>query len=214
MGRLLAGRGCDVVGVDASAQLVSAAQGRAGPRERYLVGDARRLTQLELGQFDCACCTMALMNIDPLGSALEGVGALLRDRGAFVGVILHPAFRAPRQTSWGWDSSSEPAHQYRRVDAYLSSGQWPIVMNPGAVSRGARPVTTTTFHRPIERYVAALREAGFIIELLEEWPSMRRSEPGPRAEAENRARSEIPLLLAWRARKITLPSPPGSHGAK
>ncbi|MFG0284661.1 MAG: pseudouridine synthase [Phycisphaerales bacterium JB039] len=211
MGRLLAGRRQEVVGVDASERLIEAARRRAGPRERYVVGDARRLEALDLGVFDSACCIMALMNIDPLGPVLGGIAAALRPGGAFVGVILHPAFRAPRQTSWGWDADATPARQYRRVDGYLSTGQWPIVMNPGAVARGAAPVTTMTHHRPIQRYIHALHQARLVVELLEEWPSMRRSEPGPRAEAENRARREIPLLLAWRARKVDLPPLPGAH---
>ena len=84
-------------------------------------------------------------------------------------------------------------------------------MNPGSAARGQAPVTTTTFHRPIQRYIQALSAAGLLVEALEEWPSMRESEPGPRADAENRARREIPLLLAWRARRIDPPTVPSSN---
>lgn len=206
LGRRLASLGAEVTGIDVSPKLIEAAQRRAGPSERYLVADARSLDTREppLGEFDAACCIMALMNIDPLGPALAGIARHLRPGGAFVGVILHPAFRAPRQTSWGWDpeGGADGGVQYRRVDGYLSTGQWPIVMNPGAAARGEPPITTTTFHRPIQRYVQALAAAGMLVETIEEWPSMRQSEPGPRAEAENHARREIPLLLAWRARKL------------
>jgi hypothetical protein len=45
--------------------------------------------------------------------------------------------------------------------------------------------------------------AGFWIDALEEWPSLRTSQPGPRAAAENRARREIPLFLALRARRVS-----------
>jgi RluA family pseudouridine synthase len=89
--------------------------------------------------------------------------------------------------------------QFRRVDGYLSSGHREIVMNPGAVSGGSDRVVTLTHHRPIQTYVRLLREAGFLIEALEEWPSARESEPGPRAAEENRARREIPMFLAIRA---------------
>lgn len=203
LGRRLASLGAQVTGIDVSPRLIEAARRRAGPSEQYLVADARSLDTLEpaLGEFDAACCIMALMNIDPLGPTLAGIAGRLRPGGSFVGVILHPAFRAPRQTSWGWDPA-DGGVQYRRVDGYLSAGQWPIVMNPGAAARGEPPITTTTFHRPIQRYVQALAAAGMLIETIEEWPSMRESEPGPRAEAENHARREIPLLLAWRARKL------------
>jgi hypothetical protein len=47
--------------------------------------------------------------------------------------------------------------------------------------------------------VNAMGEAGLLVDRLEEWPSMRRSQPGPRAAEENRARTEIPMFLAIRA---------------
>jgi hypothetical protein len=37
---------------------------------------------------------------------------------------------------------------------------------------------------------------------MEEWPSLRQSQPGPRAQEENRARREIPMFLALRAVKL------------
>ena len=72
-------------------------------------------------------------------------------------------------------------------------------MNPGAASSGAERIVTLTHHRPIQTYVRLLREAGLMIDALEEWPSARESEPGPRAAEENRARREIPMFLAIRA---------------
>jgi hypothetical protein len=147
---------------------------------------------------------MALMNIDPLEPVFRGAAELLRPGGALVGVILHPAFRAPKRTSWGWDAGagragSAGARQYRRVDAYLSPARAPITMNPGYAAHGAEAVETATFHRPLQDYVRALAAAGFVIETIEEWASQRESEPGPRAAEENRARREIPMFLAFRA---------------
>jgi SAM-dependent methyltransferase len=237
----MAAMGLDVVGVDASPRLIEAARRRAGetngadPAEpgavarglRFEVGDARELQKLSepLGAepFDAVTCIMALMNIDPLEPVLRGAASLLRPGGAFVAVILHPAFRAPGQTSWGFEEEegrgtpmARPGkygkgrqdrrpgppvrvRQYRRVDGYLSPGQASIMMNPGKAAHGAEAVTTWTFHRPIQSYAKALAEAGFLIEALEEWPSMRKSEPGPRATEENRARREIPMFLGLRA---------------
>jgi hypothetical protein len=173
-----------------------------------------------LGPFNHATCIMALMNIEPLSPVLEGLARLLPGRGRVVSVILHPAFRAMGQTSWGWDEGAtaervperrqgsrakrgggpEPltGKQYRRVDGYLSPGQREIVMNPGAASSGAEPVVTLTFHRAIQHYIKAHADAGFMVDALEEWPSVRMSEPGPRAKEENRARREIPMFLAIR----------------
>jgi 23S rRNA-/tRNA-specific pseudouridylate synthase/SAM-dependent methyltransferase len=228
LARRLTEAGASVVGVDASPRLIEAARKRAtaeptekgrradqSPAARFEVGDARDLPALRglIGEepFDAAVCVMALMNIDPVGPVFRGVGELLRPGGVLVAVILHPAFRAPGRTAWGWERNSAsraahralgesgPAGQYRRVDAYLSAARAPIVMNPGSAARGGEAVETFTFHRPLRDYFAALAGAGFVVEALEEWASQRRSEPGPRAEEENRARREIPMFLGLRA---------------
>lgn len=212
--------GVGTVGIDASKKLIDAARrhNAAQKNVKFEVGDARFLPQLNLeGPFDAATCIMALMNIDPLEPVLRGAAGLVRAGGAFVAVILHPAFRTPVQTSWGWEERPADARpqrgrddsrgpgprrsvkQYRRVDGYLSPGQMPITMNPGHAARGAEPVQTWTFHRPIQTYARVLAEAGFLVEAIEEWPSMRRSQPGPRAAEEDRARREIPMFLGLRA---------------
>lgn len=222
LARTMAAQGLNVLGVDASPRLVEAARQRAqraGVPARFEIGDARALGEIDPGvlggPFDAATCVMALMNIDPLEPVMGGAAALLRPGGAFVAVILHPAFRAPGQTSWGWEEERPPrrgrddrpargrVRQFRRIDGYLSPGQMPIVMNPGRAAHGAAPVTTWTFHRPLQTYIRALAEAGFLVEALEEWPSMRTSQPGPRAAEENRARREIPMFLGLRAVKAS-----------
>jgi hypothetical protein len=54
----------------------------------------------------------------------------------------------------------------------------------------------------MQSYISALAEAGLCVDALEEWVSNKKSLPGKRAKAENRARKEIPLFLALRARLI------------
>jgi len=46
--------------------------------------------------------------------------------------------------------------------------------------------------------VNAFAGAGLLVDAMEEWPSVRMSQPGPRAAEENRARREIPMFLALR----------------
>ncbi len=208
--RRLAGMGVHAVGVDAAERLVefaraAASKERASASAEFHVGDARALTDLGLNHFDHATCIMALMNIEPLVPVFEGVARALKPGGSMVSILLHPAFRQPGQTSWGWageKSGGKSGHvQYRRVDRYLGPSQQAIVMNPGAVSSGKPAVTTLTFHRPMQAYIQAIAAAGMVVDALEEWPSGRISEPGPRAEAENAARREIPMFLAIRARR-------------
>jgi 23S rRNA-/tRNA-specific pseudouridylate synthase/SAM-dependent methyltransferase len=201
--RKLAELGLDAVGVDASPRLIDAARSRAeGLSIRFDVGDARSLDAAALGApFDSATCVMALMNIEPVEPVLKGVAAALKPGGSLVVVILHPAFRAPGQTAWGWEDGGKQSRQFRRVDGYLSPGQVPITMNPGFAAHGAETVQTWTFHRPLQTYFKSLADAGFVVETLEEWPSQRTSQAGPRAAEENRARREIPMFLGFRAIK-------------
>lgn len=247
--RRLGELGVKATGVDSSPRLIESAQGgKGGGTSRFVVGDVRalgKIAELDSAQgdepFDAATCIMALMNMEPIEPVLQGVASVLKEGGRFAFVVLHPAFRAPGQTSWGWEEQRNHAgmeprglgerdsrgregresrnfderrgrdmggqgqggiRQYRRVDGYLSPGQSPIVMNPGAAAHGADAITTWTFHRPIQTYARVLHETGFAIELIEEWPSARSSSPGPRAAEENRARREIPLFLAVRAIKV------------
>jgi len=225
--RALGSLGIASVGVDSSPKLVENASRirvHGGEQPQYLVGDARSLPSLKIGPFDHVTCIMALMNIDPLSPVFAGVASSLKVGGHFVAVMLHPAFRAPGQTSWGWDDGRSTANsptaptpkrdgppktrpgqrmtQFRRVDGYLSPAQRSILMNPGAASTGKTAVTTWTYHRPLQQYVKLLSEAGFAIDGLEEWPSLRASEPGPLAAEENRSRREIPMFLAFRALRV------------
>ena len=197
LSRMLAQLGCEVVGVDAAPSLVAAAKSRSRSertpnRPEFLVGDATGLDALKLkpASFDSVICVMALANMDPLEPVFAAVRTLLVPGGKLVFVITHPAFRGHGQTSWGWDDRS--GVQFRRVDGYLSSGSKQIQMHPGQ----APDVMTTTFHRPLQTYIRQLAGAGLAVTDLQEWPALRHSQPGPRAEAENRSRREIPLFLA------------------
>jgi hypothetical protein len=50
--------------------------------------------------------------------------------------------------------------------------------------------------------VKSLRNAGLLIDAIEEWASHKQSTSGPRAAAENVARKEIPMFMAMRAVKV------------
>ncbi len=198
--------GVAYVGLDASEALIEAARAGSPEGSEYLVGDARDMAGagLEPGGFDAAACVLALMNIDPMNGVLRSAVEMLRPGGRVVIVVLHPAFRSPGRTHWGWATSPLDGTevQFRRVDAYLSDDATDVVMNPGQVAGGAAPVTTTTHHRPIGGYTGAIASAGLVIDAVEEWASARTSEPGARAGEEDRARAEIPMFLAIRAIRL------------
>ncbi|MEW6610036.1 MAG: class I SAM-dependent methyltransferase [Patescibacteria group bacterium] len=186
--------GSEIVGVDASPQLIGYAR-RVSPKQiRFIVGDVRKLPrEVAEERFDAISCILAIANVDPLKPVFEECKKVLKPSGRMVLVLSHPCFRIPRQSGWGWDEQRKL--QYRRVDRYLSEMKIPIQMHPGMRSREI----TWTFHRPLNVYVRALREVGFVIDALEEWPTSRRSTPGTRASADQRSKEEIPLFLAMKA---------------
>lgn len=204
--RLLHQRGFKPTGVDAAAELVKLARERSDPSIPYFVGDARQLNFLPAGRFHAATCILAIQNIDSLPPVFEGVQRALVPGGRFVLVMMHPCFRGPKHTSWGWE---EQKVQYRRVDRYLLSRKEPIFTHPGKKTGQY----TWSFHRPIQMYVRALRNAGLLIDAMEEWASHKTSTSGPRAAAENVARKEIPMFMAIRAIKVNLPMPDASSQA-
>jgi ubiquinone/menaquinone biosynthesis C-methylase UbiE len=197
--RALHERKIDVTGVDAAEKLIRAARLRGPAEIKYLVGDARDLSNLPAASFDAAACILAIQNIQPLPPVFQSVARLLKSLGRLVIVMMHPCFRGPKETSWGWDLAA--GVQYRRVDRYLIPRKTPIVTHPGSDPNHY----TWTFHRPLGAYVKALRQTGFCVDALEEWASHKKSTSGPRAAAENRAREEIPMFLAIRALRIGPP---------
>ncbi|MEL6394760.1 MAG: methyltransferase domain-containing protein [Planctomycetota bacterium] len=201
LARLLARSGAEVAGVDASPALIEIARERTPEHVAFRAHDARDLPSLELGAFDAVACVLALMNIDPIVPVFEGIAGALHPGGRAVIVLLHPAFRSPRRTSWGWVEQDDRTTQFRRVDAYMSEEAVVVTMNPGAAASGDAVVETTTHHRPIGAYVAAAAGAGLTIDAMEEWVSHRRSEAGPRAAEEDRARREFPVFLTMRLRR-------------
>ena len=110
-------------------------------------------------------------------------------------ILNHPAFRIPKETSWGWDGKRKI--QYRRIDSYLSESKAKIQMHPGSSPNEF----SWSFHRPMQFYSKALLKNNFCISRIEEWNSHKKSEPGPRAIAEDRARREIPLFLFIEAKR-------------
>jgi ubiquinone/menaquinone biosynthesis C-methylase UbiE len=193
--RLLRDRGVEVTGVDMAQPLIEAARQRGPADIHYHVGDARDLSFLPAAQFDAATCVLAIQNMHPIQPVFDTAARLLKPSGKLVIVMMHPCFRGPKETAWGWDEKA--GVQYRRVDRYLLPRKSPIVTHPGKNADRY----TWTFHKPIEAYVKGLRNAGLLIDAMEEWPSHKVSTSGPRAHAENTARKEIPMFMAMRGVK-------------
>lgn len=197
--RLLAGEGHTIVGCDISPELIARARAHEKPAS-YHVAPAEKLSFAADGIFAAVLAVLTLQNMERIEPVLIEAARVLAPRGRFIGVINHPAFRIPGQSSWGFDSKT--GVQYRRLDGYLSARRSQIDMHPSAK---AKKEFTFSYHRSLQDYSKALRSAGFAIGKMEEWVSHRTSGEGPRKEAEDTARKEFPLFLAFEAIKVSAP---------
>jgi len=194
--RFLEKKGLRVEGLDVSGELLGHAERRSPPSIRFHHADAREPGSFGPQAFDAIACLMALQNMEDIRPVMKNAASWLKPGGRLVLVVTHPCFRIPRQSHWGWDD--EKKTEYRRVDRYASEMLIPILTPPFARSK----IFTSTYHRPLAAYFQALAEAGLAVDALEEWQSGKESTPGKRARGENRARREIPLFLAMRARPL------------
>ena len=182
-------------GVDISEKLIRSARERSKSSIRYEIRPAHALAGFADESFDVVISILAIQNIDPLEKVLQEVTRVTKKKGQLFLVLNHPCFRIPRQSHWGFDEKNKT--QYRRLDQYLTPLKIPIQMHPGDNPE----LITWSFHRPLSFYVQILRESGWAVTHLEEWVSHKKSEPGPKAKAEDKARDEIPLFLALGAVK-------------
>lgn len=188
---LLAEMGAKVTGLDIGEELISIAKQKyTKPAFHHM--RAEDVGTLKREQFDIAICVLALQNIEDIKAVFQGIASILRPGGRFIFVLNHPVLRNPRVTDWGYDDVSNI--QYRAVSQYLTESKIEIDMNPGEKNRYKKKYTVS-FARPIQFFVKQLSKANLYICGLEEWVSHKTSEPGPRSEAENKARHEIPLFM-------------------
>lgn len=223
--RKLARMGCRVTGIDAADPLIRAARERSGADGlaiQYLTADATKLLDeegrpvpgLAPQAFDAITLVLAIQNISPLSPVWKACRVLLKPVGKLVIVMMHPCFRIPRASDWLWQKDVDGGWQARLVRRYLSSETIPIQTHPGLAAHGKDSASTPHFHRPLQAYINTLAGAGLLIDHIEEWPSHKTSQPGPQKAALDRARKEIPLFLALRARLTPLPGADQSASAE
>ncbi len=214
--------GGEVTGVDIAKELINIASlqatsypASAGPRNgggkllTFRTAPADKIDFVPSGSIDKIAIVLAIQNIENLDGVFKECARVLRSGGRLFVVMNHPSFRIPKRSSWDWDPSTElragvKGTQYRRIDGYMSESREKIDMHPGKSlsASGGNKNYTVSFHRPLQVYFKSFAKNGLAVSRLEEWVSNRKSEPGPRAEAENTIRKEIPLFLALELFKI------------
>lgn len=183
------------VGVDLARSLIDSAKSKdKNQKHTFVLADVTKRLPLQEKDFTHAAAILCLQNMELPQNVVRNASEHLQKNGTFVMVLNHPSFRIPRQSGWG---VGENKLQYRYENRYMSSIKIPITMHPG--ERNSE--VTWSFHYPLSFYTKALTDNGFVIDSLEEWVSDKESE-GRAAKMENRARSEFPLFLAMKARKV------------
>jgi len=191
--------GAKVTGADISKELIGLA-GKIDKEEdikiEYKVSPADDLGFMKEKSMDKIVIVLAIQNIENVSGVFKECQRVLKPGGKLFLVLNHPAFRIPKQSSWQWDEKTND--QYRRIDQYLSESKIDIQMHPGDKPEEK----TISFHRPLQYYFKLLGKNGFAVDRLEEWNSNKKSQPGPRAKAEDKIRKEIPIFMFLEAIKI------------
>lgn len=186
-------------GVDASPRLIAAAKSRhaADPRVNLITADACAPAAWADASHDAATCIMAVHDVPDVDGLFANVARALKPGGRLVAVFMHPCFRIPRKTHWGWDADQKI--QFRRLDRYATPLEIPIATHPGRDTGE----NTVFHHRPLADLLTALGAAGLAVTACEELLSHRRSQGnGPFSKAEHAAAGEFPLFMALRAVKF------------
>ena len=188
--------GHTVVGADIAPELIREARALS-PALEFHIAPSDELRFAKAQSFDAATIILAIQNIERMSATFSEVARTLVPRGRLYLVLMHPVFRVPKASEWGYDAEADI--QYRRIDRYLSQSRSEFLVHPGATDS---PVTVS-YHRSLQDYAKALSKAGFAITKLEEWISHKESQKGPRQKAENTARKEIPLFLCIEATVVS-----------
>lgn len=193
LSRLAAGLGASlVVGVDPTrAQIAEAARRVGGPV--YARGQAEALPLADHA-FDAAVACLVFEHIEAMDAAVAEAARMLRDGGRFLLFLNHPLLQTP-DSGWIDDHILDPPEQYWRIGPYLRES----VM----IEEVQKDVFLPFVHRPLSRYVNALRDAHLAVDrMLEPAPP-----PGFLAAAPEYPQAEtIPRLMVLVCRK----EPPAS----
>ncbi|MBM3198847.1 MAG: class I SAM-dependent methyltransferase [Chlamydiae bacterium] len=187
----------DYVGIDLSPSLLQAAKEKAvSSSHQFLLGDITKPLPTTKKDFSVCTFLLAMQNLQHPLQALQNAAKHLMPGGRLFIVMNHPCFRIPKASHWGVDEALNI--QYRRMDSYLSQRRIPIQLHP---SQGKDSPCTFSFHHPLSTWSSWLQQAGFYIEMLDEWCSDKVS-TGKHALREDKSRKEFPLFLAIKATKI------------
>jgi SAM-dependent methyltransferase len=162
--RDLKARGYSVVAVDAAPTLVRLARD-ADPTGEYRVADAAELP-FDDATFDLVVAFNSLMDIDDMPGAVCEAARVLETGGRLCACITHPMRDAGRFLS------SAPDARFVIEGSYFGKRRFQL-----RIRRGRHDVEFRGWVYPLEDYMRALEEAGFLVEALREPPDPARPLP-------------------------------------
>ncbi len=178
VGRDLAAQGHRVVGVDVSWAMAQACMTHDDPQPT-IVGDGAELP-LRPAIADLAVAFMSLQDVDDLEAVLCEAARVLVPGGR-----LHMAIVHPLNSAGSWVDRDQAA-PFVIEGSYLDPHH-----RVDEVERDGLPMTFHLEHRPLGVYSRALRDAGFVIEVIEE----------PTTDDQESRWTRVPLFLHLTARR-------------
>ena len=175
--RDLKARGYEVVGIDASAALITHARD-ADPAGDYRVADAAALP-LPDAFASLVVAFMSLQDVDDLEAAVGEIARVMRPDAVLAAAIVHPV-----NSAGTFDSSDHDAVFH--ITTYMD--EWDYT---DEVERAGLRMNFAGRHRPLQTYFAALERAGLVVDRLVEVPD-HTDPPGSRWR-------RLPLFLHIRA---------------
>ncbi|GAA4526841.1 GrpB family protein [Amycolatopsis samaneae] len=174
---MLAERGADVLGVDASEGMITVARKHFGDVARFEHADLTRpLSFVEDGSIDLVTASLMLHYLRDWDPALAGFRRMLRPGGVLVFSVHHPG------EDWRWFGRED----YFRLE--LLEDEFPL---------GDHEHKVRYYRRPLSWTFDAVRDAGFAVDrLAEPAPLPETDEVNPRAAANLRTK---PRFLYFRA---------------
>jgi SAM-dependent methyltransferase len=157
-GRELTNRGHHVVGIELNEVLARAAAMHA-QSQATAVGSLEALP-LASGVADLVTASMVLMDVDDLERAVVEIARVLVPSGRFCFSILHPF-----NTAGSFSRRDEVEAPFVVEESYFETRRRSV-----SFERDGLRMTFTHEHRPLSRYFAALRSAGFLVDHLNEPP--------------------------------------------
>lgn len=144
----LADRGADVLAVDREPQLVALARRRLAGRARVEVADLERpLDFVPAGRIDVVVASLVLHYIENWGPLLAGLHRCLAPGGSLVFSVHHPI------TAWLLSGLAD----YHRTELVHETWAW-----------DGQQVTAAMYRRPLAAIFGELRQAGFMIDVVDE----------------------------------------------